>query len=205
MALASAPTFDPTMHTDTDIQSDNRGLVILCGVSGAGKDTLIAQVSDRDLRKPISATSRPAREVERNGVDYHFFSREQFEQKISEGALFEWAEFDGNYYGTLLTELEGSGVRLCIRENQGAKEMKERLGATVVGILPPSLEAVRARLRARGDTPEEIEARIALDATRSQEIREIADYVIVNDDLARATSEFRALLDSLESPLVGVA
>jgi guanylate kinase len=178
-------------------------LVVLVGVSGAGKDTLIKNAGDqRELRKPISATSRPPREGEQNGVDYNFFSREEFEQKAAAGDMFEWAEFNGNYYGTLLSELEGEGLRLAIREDQGAKEMKERLGCVVVGVFPPSPESVRDRMLARGDKLEDVEARLRVDAVRTENIRTFADYIVTNDDLDEATAGFVELLDRLEDGAV---
>lgn len=183
----------------TDVARDP-SLVILVGVSGAGKDTLIKEVVERrTVRKPISATSRAPREGELSGRDYHFLSREEFEAKIAAGEVFEWAEFNGNYYGTLLSELEGEGLKLGIRENQGAKEMRERLGAIVVGVFPPSLETVAERLRARGDDPDDIARRLEIDSARAEEIRGFADYIVVNDDLDEAAAALTELLDELSA------
>lgn len=174
-------------------------LIVLVGVSGAGKDTLIKRMADRvPFRKPISATTRAPREGERNGVDYHFLAREDFERRIANDELFEHEEFSGNIYGTLCSELSGGDLRLCIRENKGARRMQRELGAVVVGVVPPSSEVVIERLRARGDSEEDIAKRLEADKEREAEIRSFADYVIVNDDLERATDEFADLLTGLE-------
>lgn len=188
-------------HLDNPVTSGlerDPSLVILVGVSGAGKDSLINEVvAQRAVRKPISATTRAPREGEVSGRDYHFLSREEFEAKIAAGEVFEWAEFNGNYYGTLLSELEGEGLKLGIRENQGAKEMKERLGAIVIGVFPPSLEVMAERLRARGDDPKDIASRLEIDRDRAEEIRGFADYIVVNDDLDEASEALTGLLDEL--------
>jgi guanylate kinase len=172
-------------------------LFVLVGVSGVGKDTLLAElVSRRGLRRPISATTREPRHGEENGRDYHFFAREEFERRAAAGEFLEWAEFDGQLYGTLRSELasdDGTPV-LCIRENQGARRMQEELGAIVVGVLAPSQEAVVERMRARGDSPEKIATRVQADAEREREIVSFADYLIVNDDFERARDELEALV-----------
>jgi guanylate kinase len=173
-------------------------LIVLVGVSGAGKDTLIKLASEqRRLRKPISATTRAARVGERDGVDYHFLSREEFMQRVAQGEMFEWEEFSGNCYGTLLSELHDEGLKLTIKENKGAITLKERLGAIVIGVFPPSLDAVRERLLERGDDPEEVRKRIEIDKIRAEEILGFADYIVRNDDLKLTDARFIALLDEL--------
>lgn len=178
----------------------DRQLLVLVGISGAGKDTLVKRAGKRrTLRKPISLTTRDKREEEVDGVDYYFITTEEFQRYINDGRVFEWAEFDGHLYGTLTSELQGDGVRICIRENRGAKAMKEQLGAIVIGLVHPSFEAMARRLAARGDTPEDIERRLAIDSIRAEEIREFADFIIVNHDLDEADDTLIALIDELRA------
>ena len=173
---------------------------MLVGISAAGKDELIHKAASlRSLRKPISATTRPPRPGEQDGDDYFFLSVEEFEEAVAAGEMFEWAPFSGDLYGTLLSELQGDGLRVCIRENQGAKEMQARLGATIVAIWPPSWQASEQRMRDRGDSDDQIAARLSADHARAAEIAEIATVTIINDDLNRATAELLTLLDTISA------
>lgn len=179
-------------------------VICVVGVSGVGKDTLIRAVEKLrpNVRKPVSATTRPKRPGEIDGVDYFFVSGAEFARLQAAGLLLEWTSFDGHLYGTLLEQLvpgKDGQVVLCHRENDGAKVLKDRLGAYLVGILPPSWDAVAKRLRDRGDDAADIEARLQLDMARTDEIRRIADKLIVNDDLTQATAELVAVVDALSS------
>ena len=175
-------------------------LLVLVGVSGAGKDTLVKRASKkRALRKPISLVTRDKRPEETDGVDYYFITTEEFERYINEERVFEWAEFDGHLYGTLLSELRGDDVRICVRENRGARAMKEQLGAIVIGLVHPSFEAMEKRLASRGDSPEDIDRRLAIDRIRAEEFRDFADYIIVNHDLDEADDTLIALIDQLQA------
>jgi guanylate kinase len=173
-------------------------LVVLVGISASGKDALIREAGQlRPLHKLVSATTRAPREGERNGVDYHFLSRTAFDAAVAAGEMFEWTEFSGDCYGTLLSELQGSGLRVCIRENQGAKDMQARLGATVIAVWPPRWEDAEQRMRDRGDSEEQIAGRLVADHARAAEIVEIAQASLVNDDLSRAAAELVSIMDTL--------
>jgi guanylate kinase len=146
-----------------------------------------------------SYTSRPARAGEQDGVDYHFISRERFEEMMGEHAFLEWADVFGNYYGTSAGDTEailaaGEDVVLVI-DVQGARQVRGR-GIETVGVfvLPPSAAVLETRLRGRSkDTEEQILRR--LDVART-EVGEFAqyEYVVVNDDLDGAVNRMRAIV-----------
>lgn len=196
---ATSPTAAPV--TAAEKATVQAPLVCVVGVSGVGKDTLIHEVEKLRpwVRKPVSVTTRPPRPGETDGVDYFFISDRDFDRKIAAGELFEWTAFDGHRYGSLFSQLSATDgiVRLCHRENEGAQALKERLGAYLVGILPPSWEAIADRLRRRGDQEEDIEARLVLDKARTAEIRGMSDTLIVNGDLVEATAQLVAVVDGL--------
>ena len=158
-----------------------------------GKGTLIKGLLDRrnDLTLAVSATTRPPRPGEEDGRDYHFLSPEDFDRRVTEGEFVEHAEYAGNRYGTLRSELEkpGAGTVLEI-DVQGARQVRETLPDAVrIFVEPPTVEDLGRRLTARAsDTPEQIERR--LQAARDElAAREEFPHRIVNDDLERATDE----------------
>ena len=179
-----------------------RGLLfIVSAPSGAGKTTLVEHLVQilPNLRMSRSYTSRPARNGERDGVDYNFVSREQFEQMVVDKAFVEWADVFGNYYGTSAQDTDaalaaGEDVMLVI-DVQGARQVRSR-GIETVGIfvLPPSAEVLESRLRGRSkDTEAQIRTR--LDVARS-EVGEYAqyEYVVVNNDLDGAVNRMRSIV-----------
>ena len=169
---------------------------MITGPSGVGKGTLIRGLCERipELELSVSATTRPPRAGERDGVDYHFLSDAEFDRLLAEGAFVEHASYAGNRYGTLRSELEQRlerGVPVVLEiEVQGARQVREAVpGATTVFIAPPSLDALRARLVGRGtDTPGQVDSRLE---TAGGEIKSRAEfgYVVVNDRLERAIDE----------------
>ena len=137
----------------------------------------------------MSATTRPPRSGERDGSEYHFLSPEEFERRVQAGDFLEHAEYAGNRYGTLRSEVEHGPVVLEI-ELQGARQVREALPEAVqVFIAPPNRDVLRDRLLGRGtDSPEVIQARLA----RAEEELAAQDefpHVVVNDDLGRASAE----------------
>jgi guanylate kinase len=179
-------------------------LFVITGPSGVGKGTLISRLLERmpELELSVSATTRPPRPGEREGVEYHFESEEDFDRMIREGRLLEHAVYSGNRYGTPRSEVEprlaaGRSVVLEI-EVQGARQIREAMPEAVqVFIAPPSPAALRKRLEGRGtDQPEAIERRLAAAEDELAARTEFA-HVIVNDDLDRATEDLVGLVKSL--------
>ncbi len=182
-------------------------LFVITGPSGVGKGTLISRLFDRvpGLELSVSATTRPPRPGEREGVDYHFMSEDQFDRVARAGDLLEYATYSGRRYGTPRSEVEprleaGRSVVLEI-EVQGARQVREAMPEAVqVFIAPPSPGALRERLKGRGtDLQEEIERRLEV-ATKELEARKEFGHVIVNDDLDRATKELESLVRAIVPP-----
>jgi guanylate kinase len=176
-------------------------MFVITGPSGVGKGTLIRGLRELvpELELSVSATTRKPRPGERDGIDYHFMSPEEFEQHVAAGDFLEHATYSGNRYGTLRSELErslaaGRPVVLEI-ELQGARQVREAMPeATAVFIAPPSREALRARLVGRGtDTSEQVDQRMRT-AERELEAQSEFAHVVVNDRLERATDELAAIV-----------
>jgi guanylate kinase len=147
------------------------------------------------LQLAVSATTRAPREGEENGRDYHFLSQEEFEKRADAGEFVEHAEYAGNHYGTLRSELErpARGIVLEI-DLQGARQVREALPeATQIFIEPPSLADLEERLKARGsDSDEQIARRLAV-APQELAAKDEFGYRVVNDDLDRALRELTEL------------
>ena len=174
---------------------------VVSGPSGAGKSTLLRRVleADPDVRFSVSHTTRAPRSGEVAGRDYHFVSREVFQRMVAAGEFLEWAEYNENLYGTSRAAVAGptgAGLDLILEvEVQGAHQLRERLaGAVFVFILPPSLEVLEQRLRARGSEDESV-IRKRLERAR-EEVRHVKmyDYVVLNDQLERATVQLRHVI-----------
>ena len=166
---------------------------VITGPSGVGKGTLIRALFDRipELQLSVSATTRAPRHGEQDGVAYHFLNPEDFDARVAADDFVEWAEYSGNRYGTLRTELEkgtqrGAPVVLEI-ELQGARQVREKMPEAVqVFIAPPSRETLRTRLVGRGtDTPEQVKRRLE---TADAELAAQPEFqhVVVNDRLEDA-------------------
>jgi guanylate kinase len=180
---------------------------VITGPSGVGKGTLIRGLLERvpGLELSVSATTRAPRPGERDGVDYHFMTPEQFEAHVAAGDFVEHARYSGNRYGTLRSDLErrlraGEGVVLEI-EVQGARQVRTAMPeAVAVFIAPPSREALRARLIGRGtDSAEEVDARLET-AERELEAQPEFAYVVVNDRLEEATNELIRIVRGAMGP-----
>lgn len=178
-------------------------LLILSSPSGAGKTTITkALLAARDdLGFSVSATTRPPRPGEQDGVDYHFLTPEEFERRRLAGAFLEWAEYGGHRYGTLEAEVEqvlaqGRHVILDI-EVQGARQIRERRRDVVsIFVLPPSVEELVARLGYRGPlAPAELEQRLRRAVEELDEAR-YYDYLVVNEDRTQAVAEVAAIIDA---------
>jgi guanylate kinase len=176
-------------------------LFVIAAPSGAGKTSLVQALLDGDptLRLSVSHTTRKLREKEREGREYHFVSVAEFERLRAAGEFLEHAQVFGNLYGTSRAYVErqladGHDVVLEI-DWQGAQQVRRALPRCVsVFILPPSRAALRERLARRAtDTPEVIARRLAEAAGDMSHYLEF-DYVVVNDDFARAVADLRRIL-----------
>jgi guanylate kinase len=174
---------------------------VITGPSGVGKGTLIRGLLERapGLELSVSATTRAPRPGEQNGVDYYFLTPEQFAAHVDAGEFVEHAEYSGNRYGTLRSDLErrlqtAAGVVLEI-EVQGARQVRAAMPeAVAVFIAPPSRSALRARLVGRGtDSPEQVDARLRT-AERELEAQPEFAHVVINDRLEDATDELLAVV-----------
>ena len=180
---------------------------MITGPSGVGKGTLIRGLLERvpELELSVSATTRAPRPGEEDGVDYHFLTSERFESRVNAGDFVEHANYSGNRYGTLRSELErrlaaGAGVVLEI-EVQGARQVRASMpDAVAVFIAPPSLDALRARLVGRGtDSPEQVDERLRT-AERELEAQPEFGHVVVNDRLEQATDELVEIVRAAMDP-----
>jgi len=174
---------------------------VITGPSGVGKGTLIRGLMERlgDLELSVSATTRAARPGERDGVDYHFLSPEDFERRVRQGRFVEHAHYAGRRYGTLRSELDQrvrAGIPVVLEiEVQGARQVRAAMPEAVqVFIAPPSPEALRARLIGRGtDEPQEVERRMRVAEQELQARREF-EHVVVNDRLEDAIEQLAAVV-----------
>jgi len=176
-------------------------LFVITGPSGVGKGTLISRLLDRvpDLELSVSATTRPPREGEVDGHDYHFLNPAEFDRKVRDDAFLEHAAYSGYRYGTLRSEVEkrlqdGASVVLEI-ELQGARQVRERRPDSIrVFVAPPDPAALRRRLEGRGtDDREAIERRLE---TAREELAAEGEFehVVVNDEVERAASELERIV-----------
>ena len=179
---------------------------VITGPSGVGKGTLIRSMFDRIpvLELAVSATTRAPRPGEEDGVAYHFLSPEQFDARVAAGDFVEWAEYSGNRYGTLRSELERrleQGIPVVLEiEVQGARQVREKMPEAIqVFIAPPSGETLRTRLVGRGtDTQEQVQRRLDTAAAELAAQPEF-QHVVVNDRLEEAV---RALVGIVQGELM---
>ena len=173
-------------------------ILILSGPSGAGKSTIIERASKDigDFYFSISTTTREPRVGEVDGVDYYFTDKESFERDIKAGEFLEYAKVHGNYYGTSLKP-----VREALRDGklvifdidvQGHRLAREQMAdiITSVFITPPTFSELEKRLKSRCSDSPEIVAKRLINAQKEIEEIKAYDFVIINDDLDRATNEF---------------
>lgn len=180
-------------------------MLILSAPSGAGKTTLARKLIGQTPAATfsISATTRPPRGRERDGVDYTFLSHEAFQEMIDGDLLLEWAEVHGQRYGTPRKYAEealrhGRLVIFDIDVQGGAQIKKAHPEAVSVFVLPPSFEELERRLRGRGTEAEDL-VRRRMEAARREIEAGLSqyDYVIVNDDFEKAYRELHALVRHL--------
>ena len=179
--------------------------IVISGPSGTGKTSVIKALCENDttLAFSISATTRPPRSDETNGVDYHFLDQTEFEDLIRCSGFLEWVKYGGHYYGTLKSTMEStieSGKDLILEiDVHGAKKIKE-LGIryTSIFLLPPSLESLEKRLRNRKtESDSELEQRL-LTAKSEFGCVEEYNYCIVNPDhnVEEAVTQIRHIISA---------
>lgn len=170
-------------------------LIIISGASGVGKGSVLKEMMRRcpSLQFSVSATTRPPRPGERDGVDYSFVSKETFERMIAQDAFVEYDRHNEHYYGTPMAQLEEKrekGPVILDIEPAGAKQVLKKVpDAVLVFIMPPSMQELERRLRGRGDTPEE-QVRLRMErATWEMEQRSWYHHVFVNEDIGKCAGE----------------
>lgn len=181
---------------------ENKGrLFILSGPSGAGKSTVICEVLKRNpsLHFSVSYTTRPPRPEERDGAQYYFVNRSDFEAMIARNEFLEYTEYVGNYYGTSRPKMEaylnaGTDVLLDI-EVRGASNVRAKIPEAVsIFFLPPSFVELERRLRARNTDHEEKIAKRLQTAREEYEKARCYDYIVVNSDVNAAAREVEAII-----------
>lgn len=177
-------------------------LFVISAPSGAGKTSLVRALTNQmhNIQVSISHTTRSQRPGEKDGADYHFISKEQFLSLMGEGKFLEHAEVFGNFYGTSQQWVEetlkaGTDVILEI-DWQGAEQIRRLIPCCCICVLPPSVEALKERLTARGtDSNEVISHRMAKAQEEMSHFRE-ADYLVINDDFETALAELKSIIIS---------
>ena len=179
-------------------------LLIISSPSGAGKTTLTRDLLAlyEDFTFSVSHTTRKPRPGEVDGRDYRFVDKSAFQSQVARGEFAEWAEVHGNLYGTPLSEIErcrsegNRGIVFDI-DHQGARQIKASLpDAISIFVLPPSMDALRERLRTRAADDEATIERRYRNAEQELEHYACSDYVVVNDDLERAKVTLRSIVQA---------
>jgi guanylate kinase len=183
------------------IRERGSGIVLVVSApSGTGKSTLLGRLMKKvgGVRFSVSFTTRPIRDGEENGRDYHFIGRERFEEMRAAGEFLEWAEVHGEYYGTARSQVQaildgGQDVLLDV-DVQGAEEVRRSIPeAALVFLLPPSYQQLHDRLRGRGTSAEELLRRMK-NARDEVKRAEQFDYLVVNDVLEEAAVLLEAIM-----------
>lgn len=176
-------------------------LFVVAAPSGAGKSSLVRLLLERDpsIRLSISTTTRPPRGQERDGHEYCFVDRAEFERRIAAGDFLEWAEVHGNLYGTSrrwITDRMAEGVDVLLEIDwQGADQVRRQFGNAVsLFILPPSYPELEARLRRRGEDGEETIQRRMREARVEIPHASTFDFIIVNHDIHQALRDLEAVV-----------
>lgn len=183
--------------------TQNGSLIVLSGFAGVGKGTVlkIMMANHDGYAYSVSATTRAPRPGEKDGVDYFFKTKEEFERMIGNHELAEYAQYVGNYYGTPLAyaekmRAEGKDVILEI-DIQGAMQIRRNVpDAVLIFVMPPSAETLKERLIGRGTETQEVVARRLSRAAMESEGIGNYDYIVVNDDAEICAEQLHQLIAS---------
>ena len=185
------------------VTSANPLLIVLSGPSGVGKDVVLEGFKKRDfpMHYAVTATTRPRRKKETDGVDYHFVSKAEFENMIEKGELLEWANVYGNLYGVPKSELRQAmdkGKDVIVKVDvQGAASIKKTVPQAVfIFLAPPSMEDLNKRLKQRKtESSIDLEVRIKA-AEKEMNSLSMFDYVVVNhkDGIGQAISQIESII-----------
>ncbi len=180
-------------------------LILFCGPSGSGKTTIVHHLLKTNVRLSfsVSATTRPKRDTETDGIDYHFLPVEEFKEKIQRDEFIEWEEvYKNGFYGTLKSEVEKiwqqNKVAVFDVDVEGGLMIKKKYGDNLLAVfvMPPSVNDLRERLHAREtETPESLKARIA----KSEHELTFAnrfDKILINDDKEKAFKDGELLVSA---------
>jgi guanylate kinase len=188
---------------EKNVQYSRGGLFVVSGPSGVGKTSLCQEIlaTTPRLVQSIACTTRAARTHERDGREYYFVSRDTFERRIEAGDFLEWAWVHEHLYGTLRQQVDetlsaGTDMLLAIDVQGAAKLRAAHIEATFIFVLPPTLQALEARLHQRNSEPPEVRARRL--AVARQELAHYTDYdyVVYNDILTTAVGTLRAIIEA---------
>lgn len=197
----------------TDLKSLRRGsLMVLSAPSGTGKSTIVKRLlaEVEGLHFSVSATTRPPREGERDGVEYHFIDEPSFARKVAEGEFLEHAEVHGHHYGTLRSATEeqlrqGRDLLLDI-DVQGARQVAQSgFGAHLIFLFPPSRAELERRLRGRGSETQDTLVERLRNAQREMDCYTEFGYCVLNDELDEAVAAIRTILLSRRSTRAAMA
>jgi guanylate kinase len=174
-------------------------IVVIFGPGGVGKGTLVNRLIERDKGRTLwlsrSWTTRPRRPGERPDA-YTFVDRAAFEANRDKGGFVEWDEHLGHLYGTPRVDTPQDKDLILEIDVNGAEQIRDKHpDALVILVVPPSRQALKERLIQRGDDPESVEARLSRADMEVEKGRPLADHVVVNDDLGRATEEVAGILE----------
>ena len=185
-----------------EIKPKHGHLFIISAPSGAGKTTIAKAVLQKfkDMCYSISYTTRKPRAEERDGVDYHFVSKQDFKNGIKKARWAEWAEVYGNYYGTSAEFIEekllsGCDILLDIDVQGTLQILKHHPDSVTVFILPPSINALRKRLEMRGSDSQAVIEKRLINAKKEMAQKKMYRHVIVNDELSAAIDEICAIFN----------
>jgi len=178
-------------------------IFVLSAPSGTGKTTIVKKLKDKLKNTEIvtTYTTRKPRKGEKNGIDYFFISKDEFEKMINEDKFAEWSIVYGNYYGTPKDEIERilknkKNVLLVIDTQGGLKIKKKYPEAYLIGILPPSLKEQENRMRKRGDmSEEEISERLNKSKGEREILFKYYDYRLINKDIEKTVKRIKKIVE----------